>query len=65
MPTIKYRPAWKDNLVYQIKCGRPLTLAASMMRVGMDKVIFERNRDPEFAAALKDAKENHLKKVSY
>lgn len=62
---MKYRAAWKANLIYQIQCGRPLTLAASLTRVGMDKIIFEKNRDPEFAEALKDAQENHLKRLSY
>jgi hypothetical protein len=62
---MKHREAWKGNLVHQVKCGRPLTLAASLIRVGMDKVIFEKNRDPEFAKALEEAKGNHLRKLSY
>ena len=63
--TQTYEMAWKENLIYQVGMGRPLALSARIMRIGMDRIIFEKERDPDFAKRLAEAEENSLKQVQY
>lgn len=60
-----YKAAWKENLIHQVSQGRPLTLSARIMRIGMDRIIFEKNRDEDFKQRLEDAEKNAVKQVQY
>jgi hypothetical protein len=62
---MKYVAGWKKEFIHQLKLGRPETLAARLVKIGLDRVIFERNRDPEFAQSVDEAKANHFKSTQY
>lgn len=50
--------AWKKEFIRHIRNGYPRTVAATLAKVGLDRVVAESRRDPEFAAAVEDAQVN-------
>ena len=62
---MKFDISWKNHLIAQLKMGRPLTLSARIMRIGQDRIIFERNRDPEFDEAMQEAEATPPKNVRF
>lgn len=60
-----FRAAWKEELIKQVRMGRPLTLSARIIRIGMDRIIFEKNRDPDFSNRLQEAEKARIKNLTY
>lgn len=46
--------AWKKALLTQLELGKPLKEAASLVKVGMDRIYQECKADADFDARLKE-----------
>ena len=62
---MKFDISWKNHLIAQLKMGRPLNLSARIMRIGQDRIIFEKKRDPEFAKAMEEAEATPVKRIQF
>ena len=62
---MKFIAAWKKDYLHQLKIGRSEVIAARLVKVGLDKIIFERDRDSEFATLIDEAKANRFKNTQY
>lgn len=49
---MRYKEAWKEIFLRHLKNGAALSVAARLTNVGMDRVLQERNRDPDFCASI-------------
>lgn len=56
MPSMyKSYPAWRNKVVDLVKRGHPLKVVSATMQVGMDRILAEKRRDPDWGDELDQA----------
>lgn len=60
----RLREAWKDKVLSHIRNGASLVIAAKLTNVGLDRVIYAKNHDSEFAENLQAAEDSKKKQAT-
>jgi len=59
-PLIKVMPRWQKDFLFHLGKGKPVSVAARLSKVGLDKLNYYRDTDPEFAKQWAELENKNL-----